>query len=149
MPLLKGLPLMRATGRWGAAARRQDLQLSHTLVDADSTIKSVAWAPDGRLAAGSSDGKVRVYDQDLRLSHTLADADDCIQSVAWAPDGRLAASSSDKHVRVYDQENAWLPWDSGHARRQDLRRCGQYHQVRGLGARRPPRGVQFQKSPSL
>ena len=63
MPLLKGLPLMRATGRWGAAARRQDLQLSHTLVDADSTIKSVAWAPDGRLAAGSSDGKVRVYDQ--------------------------------------------------------------------------------------
>ena len=51
----------------GAAARRQDLRLSHTLADADSdilaSIESVAWAPDGRLAASSSDKNVRVYEQ--------------------------------------------------------------------------------------
>ena len=52
----------RPTVAPGAAARRQDLRLSHTLADADFWW-SVAWAPDGRLAAGSSDGKVRVHDQ--------------------------------------------------------------------------------------
>ena len=53
---------LRATGQWGAA-RRQDLRLTHTLGDADDPIESVAWAPDGRLAAGSRDKKVRVYDK--------------------------------------------------------------------------------------
>ena len=54
---------LRATGQWGAAARRQDLRLTHTLADADVWIRSVAWAPDGRLAAGGDDQKVRVYDE--------------------------------------------------------------------------------------
>ena len=53
---------LRATGQWGAA-RRQDLRLTHALGDADDWIFSVAWAPDGRLAAGSRDKKVRVYDE--------------------------------------------------------------------------------------
>ena len=52
-----------ALGQWGAAARRQDLRLTHTLADADWAIYSVAWAPDGRLAAGGLDNKVRVYDE--------------------------------------------------------------------------------------
>ncbi|CAJ1392496.1 unnamed protein product [Effrenium voratum] len=81
----------------------QDLRLTHTLGDAYYWIESVAWAPDGRLAAGSRDKKVRVYDEDLRLTHTLADADWAIYSVAWAPDGRLAAGGLDNKVRVYDE----------------------------------------------
>ena len=53
---------LRATGQWGAA-RRQDLRLIYTLGDADYEIYSVAWAPDGRLAAGGYDKKARVYDE--------------------------------------------------------------------------------------
>ncbi|CAJ1401898.1 unnamed protein product, partial [Effrenium voratum] len=79
----------------------QDLRLTHTLADADDWILSVAWAPDGRLAVGGNDNKVRVYDEDLRLTHTLADA---VMSVAWAPDGRLAAGGLDHKVRVYDED---------------------------------------------
>ncbi len=61
-------------------------------------VNSVAFAPSGSaLAAGSQDGKVRLFGvsgRNLRLLHTVSPGDvaDSITSVAFAPDGAVIAA---------------------------------------------------------
>jgi GTPase SAR1 family protein/predicted MPP superfamily phosphohydrolase len=69
------------------------------------SVRSVAWNRDGsRLASGSSDKTVRVWDavsgkETLRLEGHR----DWVWSVAWNRDGsRLASGSDDQTVRVWD-----------------------------------------------
>ena len=61
-------------------------------------VEGVAFAPSGKtLAAGSQDGKVRLFSvsaRNLRLLHTVSPGDvaDSVTSVAFAPDGAMIAA---------------------------------------------------------
>jgi WD40 repeat protein len=65
----------------------------------------VAWSPVGtRLASGSRDGKVNVWDATTgRRLRTLEGHTGEVRSVAWSPDGtRLASYSWDGTVVIWD-----------------------------------------------
>ncbi|KAJ5708179.1 hypothetical protein N7488_007980 [Penicillium malachiteum] len=76
-----------------------------TLEGHSSSVYSIAWSPDGsRLASGSSDNTVRVWDPTTGQSvSTLEGHGSSVYSIAWSPDGsRLASGSDDKIVRIWD-----------------------------------------------
>lgn len=71
-------------------------------------VKRMAWSPDGRtLAASSDDSMVRLWDLETgRLLHALKGHYDTVYGVAWSPDGRtLASASADRTVRLWDAES--------------------------------------------
>src|SRR4029450_3532346 len=79
-----------------------------TLTGHRSTVSSVAFAPDGRTLATSSDDRtVILWDladraRPRRLGTPLTDQD-AVTSVAFSPDGRwLATGSSDRTVILWD-----------------------------------------------
>jgi WD40 repeat protein len=67
----------------------------------------VAWSADGRLASGSVDYTVIVWDLERGLPvHTLGGSGQ-VNSVAWSADGRLASGSETLQVWNMDPEE-WL-----------------------------------------
>ena len=72
-------------------------------------INSVAWSPEGeRLACGSQDGVVRVYEREgWRLSRAWTGHTSGVTSVCWSPDGRWLASTDDfdGSIRLWDTRN--------------------------------------------
>lgn len=69
-------------------------------------VESLAFSGDGRLASGSADQTVNIWDAATgALQRTLEGHDDYIMSAASSDDGRLLASSSvsgDKTIKVWD-----------------------------------------------
>jgi WD40 repeat protein/formylglycine-generating enzyme required for sulfatase activity len=70
------------------------------LPDATSVL-SVAFAPDGRVAIGSSDGTLRLWQPRGRASPPLWPQNAPVQAVAFSPDGQLLASAADGTVRLF------------------------------------------------
>jgi len=69
-------------------------------------VNSVAWSADGRLASGSYDGTVIIWDLESgRPAQTLRGHTDWVSSVAWSTDGRLASVSVDGMVILWDLES--------------------------------------------
>ena len=65
----------------------------------------VAWSPDSaRLAAGSRDGSVQIWDPDRALLVArLTGHANYVKSLAWTPDAQgLLSASGDHDVRVWD-----------------------------------------------
>ena len=93
-------------------------QCVSTLSGHSRTVNSVCFAPDGkRLASGSSDNTVRVWDLDTKeCACTLSDHSDTVTSVCFSPDGKqLASGSGDKTVRVWDVITLkCIPEEKGH-----------------------------------
>src|ERR1700755_2534440 len=76
--------------------RDQWNQCLHTLEGHSSSVKSVVFSPDGsRVASGSSDNTVRVWDvQTGECQHTLEGHSSWVNSVVFSPDGSRVASGS-------------------------------------------------------
>jgi len=70
-------------------------------------VKSVVFSPDGhRLASGSSDNTVRLWDTDTgKPLATLTGHTNVVSDVEFSPDGhRLASAGADNTVRLWDAD---------------------------------------------
>ncbi|KAJ5776870.1 NACHT nucleoside triphosphatase [Penicillium odoratum] len=77
----------------------------HTLEGHICVVCSVVWSPNGsRLASGSSDKTVRIWDLATgQTVFTIEGHTDDVCSVAWSADGsRLASGSYDHTVKIWD-----------------------------------------------
>ncbi|MEO1134262.1 MAG: WD40 repeat domain-containing protein, partial [Cyanobacteria bacterium J06639_1] len=72
----------------------------------DRSVNSVSRSPDGRIASGSDDTTVRIWQADGTLLHTLDDHAERVTSVAFSPRGmQLATADASGAVYVWDPES--------------------------------------------
>jgi WD40 repeat protein len=76
------------------------------IIDLPQVVTTVAFSPDGtRIAAGSAEKTVWIWDTDGKLIGQPLQHDDAVTSVAFSPDGtRIATGSADKTVRLWDTD---------------------------------------------
>jgi len=73
---------------------------SPQVLDHGRSVWALAWAPDGPLASGGTDGKVRVWPAGGGSPEVL-DHGGTVRALAWAPNGTLASGGGDGKVRVW------------------------------------------------
>ncbi len=64
----------------------------------ESQILTVAYAPDGRVATGGTDGQVRLWSPEGRHQQTLAGPSSMVTAVSFAGSGRLVSAGTGFHV---------------------------------------------------
>lgn len=87
---------------------QHEFSLSRTLDEQQGIIWSVAFAPNGKLAASAGDNKsVLIWDtQSWQLKYRLEGHHGIINSIAFSPDSRLIASgSSDRTIKLWNADD--------------------------------------------
>jgi WD40 repeat protein len=109
-----GETLAVAAGEHVLFYEAEGLQLQ-TSVEIDALTSGLAFSPDSRwLAAGSHDGKVRIFDLSAgagnpRLANTLEAHRKGVNCVSFSPDGReLASGGNDAVARIWDVQTGEL-----------------------------------------
>ncbi|GAB1311808.1 hypothetical protein MFIFM68171_02018 [Madurella fahalii] len=100
---LEALSLLRALPEGILAIRQLDGLI--TLEGHDSSVRSVAFSPDGqRLVSGSDDTTIKIWDPASgNCLQTLQGHDSWVRSVAFSPDGqRLVSGSDDTTIKIWD-----------------------------------------------
>ena len=84
----------------------QEVRLRKSLEGYSGTVDCVAWSPNGKTLAGSSDWTIKLWDVATGRNTATLEANeiDWVLSVAWSPDGKTVASGS--------SENAIELWDA-------------------------------------
>ena len=91
-------------------------ELMHVLVGHNDTIKTVEFNMDGdRLATGSLDGTVRIWNAEGREQFVYRGHEDAVLDVSWHPDGqRLASGGNDGTVRIWSIDGTTIAVLSDH-----------------------------------
>lgn len=97
------IAVLLAVGVVGGAGSAFKGSLSRTLIGHTGQVWSLVTLPDGRLASGSNDGTVKLWDVATgSCSATLRGHTGEVSSLAVLPDGRLASGSYDRTVKLWD-----------------------------------------------
>lgn len=109
---MKGLDIVGSTivtGGADAAIRVLDTNGEHggTSTAHHDLVNSVAIGPSGRVASGSRDRAVRVFDPAVGRSYVIGEHDHWVMAVAWSDDGqRVVSASEDGSIGLWDPEGA-------------------------------------------
>ena len=94
----------------------ESIQERNRLEGHEEAVTSVSFSPDGqRLATGSRDGTVKLWNRQGKLLATLKGHRGAVYGVSFSPDGqRLATASQDRTVALWDLEGRKLATFRGH-----------------------------------